>query len=367
MQARFEWVLLGFLAISVGAGCSINKKPVAKQPCPKGLAVSQTQPCACGTAGATMTGTQVCQATMTLSACDCSGTGTGGSSGTGGGSGTGGNVGKGGTGGTGGTAVAAGGSGGISGSGGTGGSPEEDAGTSTDGSGGSGVSMDGTQGAACSADTDCNMGLGCYNPAPTAGAGFCSKTCTMSSDCPTSAKYTCPTASGGASRVCAIDCTGTSDTSCPSPMTCVQTAAGIGLTGTPTYRCLNPLSHGRAGEWQPCKTTADCQADMYCVGHQAASGTMTERPGGCAKPCTMTSDCKDTPSSGSATVTCSPSLLTGGGPSMICGLSCMGNSSGCPTGMTCTMASGSTDCAMYPGTVCTTVSILTGCFKTCTM
>jgi hypothetical protein len=34
---------------------------------------------------------------------------------------------------------------------------------------------------------------------------------------------------------------------------------------------------------------------------------------------------------------------------------------------TCDMANGNADCTMYPGTVCTMVSILTGCFKSCTM
>jgi hypothetical protein len=41
------------------------------------------------------------------------------------------------------------------------------------------------------------------------------------------------------------------------------------------------------------------------------------------------------------------------------------DSSGLPP--TCDTANNSSDCTMYKGTVCTVVSILTGCFKSCTM
>jgi hypothetical protein len=247
--------------------------------------------------------------------------------------------------GTGGVGMAGtGGTSGVGGAGGTGGTMDEDAGTSTGGAGGAGGAggtggtqgppMDGNQLAGCSSQTDCNMGTGCYNPAPNSGLGFCSKTCTMDSDCPTGGPaYTCPTATGvSTTRVCVISCTGTSDTSCPSGMSCVQTSAGIGPGGgTPTYRCLYDLPSGTGAEWDPCTATTECQSGLTCVG--AINFGMTMRHGTCVNSCSMTSDCSTAPSSGSVTPSCVTNI--GGNPSMICGLPCTGNTMGCPTGMMC--------------------------------
>jgi hypothetical protein len=123
-----------------------------------------------------------------------------------------------------------------------------------------------------------------------------------------------------------------------------------------------------------------CGSKAHC---QSANGMMVCVDNSTSMPPTCTSGGNEctTALPGSACA----ALPTGG---MGCVLGCgMAMANQCPGGLTCQnpfgmgsfcatsggmpptciMASGSTDCAMYSGTVCTTVSILTGCFKTCTM
>jgi hypothetical protein len=198
---------------------------------------------------------------------------------------------------------------------------------------------DGNQLALCTmAQGDCNKGYACYSPgtAFSSGRGFCSKICTMPSDCdglaPSGAKYMCPTGNG--THVCEISCTGTDDTmSCPSNMTCQQTAGGGGGAAgqnMPVYHCKYPLEESAA--WGPCQDgTHKCGPNLTC------NGAGFNRPGHCAQSCMMDGDCSDKPSSGSIAPTCATIAPARGMTPAVkqCVLSCLDAKDGCPDGLMC--------------------------------
>jgi hypothetical protein len=198
---------------------------------------------------------------------------------------------------------------------------------------------DGNQLALCTmAQGDCNKGYACYSPATifSSGRGFCSKICTMASDCdglaPSGIKYECPTGNG--THVCEIPCTGTDDTmSCPSNMTCQQTAGGGGGAAgqsTAVYHCKYPLEE--SGAWGPCQDgTHKCGPDLTC------NGAGLNRAGHCAQSCMMDSDCSEKPSSGSISPTCATiSAARGMTPAVkLCVLSCLDAKDGCPSDLMC--------------------------------
>jgi hypothetical protein len=208
-------------------------------------------------------------------------------------------------------------------------------GAATDSSSSAALPTDGNQLALCNmTQGDCNKGYACYAPANplSTGRGFCSKVCTMQSDCdavaPSSVKYTCPMGNG--TRVCEILCSGTDDTtSCPSAMTCLQTSAGGGQT-KPVYHCKYPLAESPA--WGPCDDgTHRCATGLNCTG--VAMG----RSGYCAKPCSMDADCGDKPSTGSIAPSCATITAARGTSAAVkaCVLSCLDAKDGCPTGFMC--------------------------------
>jgi hypothetical protein len=247
---------------------------------------------------------------------------------------------------------------GASSSSGTGGSSSSGSGgTSSSGTAGSATGSGGTSGATdlpsdgnqlslCTmAQGECNKGFACYAASSpfSAGRGFCSKVCTMDTDCdglaPSSAKYTCTTGGGG-THVCEIACTGTDDTmSCPANMTCQQTAPMTQGTMA-SYRCKYPLL--TSAIWGPCGDgTHECEAMMTCAG----TATSPSRTGYCTSSCMMDSDCMK-PGSGTVTPTCI-TVSTGGGrggtmtpPTKLCGLDCAMAMDGCPDGETCVMSGG---------------------------
>jgi hypothetical protein len=277
-----------------------------------------------------------------------SGSGTGGS-GSGSSSGTGGGSAKSGTGtggskssGTGGSSASSG-TGGSSSSGTGGSSSSGTGGSSSSGTGGSTGSVtlptDGNQLSVCTmAQGDCNKGFACYGGSTpfSAGRGFCSKICTMDTDCdglaPSGTKYTCTTGGGGV-HMCDVVCTGTDDTtSCPAHMTCQQTAAATGGTMA-SFRCKYPLE--KSGAWGPCNDgTHECDAMLTCAGTTSSMS----RTGYCTASCMMDGDCPK-PSSGTVTPTCI-TVAPARGMMMatkLCGLDCSMAMSGCPTGEVCTM------------------------------
>jgi hypothetical protein len=234
------------------------------------------------------------------------------------------------------------------GTGGSSGSKAGSAGSTQSGS--TNLPSDGNQLSLCTmAQGDCNKGLACYAPANafSTGRGFCSKLCTMDSDCdgltPTSSKYTCQ--AGNGTRVCELVCSGTDDTSCPSNMQCVQTAAASGGGPGPTagsggsggsggraasFRCKYPLETSQA--FGPCDDAIHaCAEGLVCN----VSGGM--RSGFCSKDCEMDSDCSDKPSSGSITPTCAMITAARGNTKAVkrCVLSCLDAKDGCPQGQMC--------------------------------
>jgi hypothetical protein len=328
MRKLERWFVAAVATVVIGCGGG-SKKPAA---CPMGTTAGKVLPCMCGT----KTGTQSCQANMTLTDCVCSGAdaGTAGTGGSGsGGSSSGGASGSGGSGGSGGSSSGSGGSG-------SGGSSASDAGSSGS-SGGSTLPMDGNQLSVCThVQGDCNKGLGCTGYTPP-GQGFCTKTCAMDADCMSlsGAKYTCPAGAG----LCVISCMNAMDTtSCPSGMTCQAVAAfpgGPGM-GMPTFRCKYPsppdagmmMTAGTTPEWGKCTAmsmgTSACAMGLTCVG---ANMSMS-RTGFCSKTCTMDSECSTKPGSGTIAPTCVPNGTRG---AQTCALPCMPMGTGCPDMMTC--------------------------------
>ena len=118
----------------------------------------------------------VCAATLFIVAMGCDG-------GDGSGSGGGGSGASGGSGGAGGTGGGTGGSGGSGGGmGGTGGGMSTGGGGAGGGMGGAGGGMAGAFGATCAVDTDCEMGLVCFNF--NMKGPHCTLACTSDADCP---------------------------------------------------------------------------------------------------------------------------------------------------------------------------------------
>jgi hypothetical protein len=228
--------------------------------------------------------------------------------------------------GTGGLGVATGGTGGAGATGGTGGTGNLPGG--------------GGQLSFCTSSMDCNDGLNCY-----AFGNYCSAECADDADCTSlGANYSCGGRGGfggGAMNdggvaptgTCRITCTGTDDTSCPTGMSCV--AAGGGGGGGGTFRCAYPdtqaggtggtggtggMGTGTAQAFEQCAGNGDCAMGLACTARRG-------NPGFCTQSCQADTDCTNTPGSGSVTATC--------GFGGQCTLSCAGNETGCPTGMTC--------------------------------
>jgi hypothetical protein len=207
------------------------------------------------------------------------------------------------------------------------------------------------------ADGDCNKGLSCGAPANifSPGRGYCSKICTMDSDCsdvePDAVKYTCTTGTG--TKTCEVVCNGTDDTtSCPPALKCVRTgaaapargpargAAGAGGAATAgaggsganagEFRCRYPFATSPV--WGECGDNVHvCDKGLSC------HGSTFDRPGYCAPSCDMDADCKDKPGSGSVSPTCATIQPARGMTKAVkaCVLDCSSAKDGCPTGTMC--------------------------------
>jgi hypothetical protein len=228
---------------------------------------------------------------------------------------------------------------------GSGGTKQPSGGTGAAGSGSTSTNLpsDGNQLSLCSsAQGDCNKGYACYSPSTafSTGRGFCSKVCTMASDCDGlssgDVKYMCPTGAG--THVCEIECTGTDDTkSCPADMTCQQTSAGgggaAGQSMPAVYHCKYPLVESPI--WGACSDgTHKCATDLTCTGLASTRG------GYCSKACEMDSDCGDKPSSGTISPTCATITPARGMTKAVklCVLSCLDAKDGCPDAWMCVAA-----------------------------
>lgn len=193
---------------------------------------------------------------------------------------------------------------------------------------------DGSQLATCQGNSDCNMGLACYT-----FGGYCSQECGSDMDCEnlTGATYTCYMpgggGGGGGTGVCRVECTGADDTtSCPGGMSCVY----VGFGGI--YRCAYdaPTADGGGGStaaFGECQSDADCAAGLSCTAFNGGNGY-------CTQSCQDSSDCTETPSSGSVSATC--------GGFGLCTLDCAGDAGACPDSMECQMFGGQFAFCNYP-------------------
>lgn len=228
---------------------------------------------------------------------------------------------------------------------GTGAAGNGTAGTGTAGNGTAGTTApavgkpatDGTQFAACDPDDDASCGndLACYTADGATPVGYCTKTCTMDTDCTAlGASFSCSSATQAVpTQYCRSTCAGADDDSCPAMMSCLQVTGG--------FRCLydtKDLGSGTAAAWHKCEISGDCTGELVCYPEGAATQGGATYAGACTGTCTMDEDCTNVPTTGNVTPTC------GGGSNCVlnCGAANPGGAPApdagtlvCPDGMEC--------------------------------